>query len=95
VARLGEKRNTCKVLTGKPKGKTLLERLKRRWEDNIKIGLRFWTALILFRVGTSDALVGHGNTTQGSIKCREFLDQSTKHPYQGLLSMQLVAHSWI
>jgi len=38
VARLGEKRNTYKVLTGKPEGKTLLKRLKCRWEDNIKIG---------------------------------------------------------
>jgi hypothetical protein len=27
-----------KVLTGKPEGKTLLKRLKCRWEDNIKIG---------------------------------------------------------
>ena len=48
--------------------------------------------MMLFRVGTSDALVGHGNETLGSVKCKRFLDQSTN---QGLLSMQLVAHSGI
>jgi hypothetical protein len=37
VARLREKRNACKVLTGNPEGKALIERLKRRWGDNIKI----------------------------------------------------------
>jgi len=38
VARLGQKRNACKVLARKHEGKTLLERLKLRRKDNIKIG---------------------------------------------------------
>jgi hypothetical protein len=34
VARMGEKRN---AFVGKPEGKTLLERPRRRWVDNIKM----------------------------------------------------------
>ena len=30
----------CIVLVGKPEGKRLLERPRRRWEDNIKMNLR-------------------------------------------------------
>jgi hypothetical protein len=40
VARLGEKRNACRILVGKPEGKRPLGRLRRRWVDNIKIDLR-------------------------------------------------------
>jgi hypothetical protein len=35
-----EGRGAYRVLVGKPEEKDLLERLKRRWEDNIKIGLQ-------------------------------------------------------
>jgi hypothetical protein len=35
-----EKRNACRTLTIKPEGKRPLGRPRRRWEDNIKIGLR-------------------------------------------------------
>ncbi|KAJ4444570.1 hypothetical protein ANN_06365 [Periplaneta americana] len=38
VARMGESRN--RVLVGRPKGKRPLGRLRRRWEDNIKMDLR-------------------------------------------------------
>jgi hypothetical protein len=38
VTRMGETRN-C-ILVGKPEGKRLLGRPRRRWVDNIKIGLR-------------------------------------------------------
>ena len=34
-----EKRNKYIVLVGKPEGKRKLERLRRRWEDNIKTDL--------------------------------------------------------
>jgi hypothetical protein len=37
---MGEKRSLYKVLVGKPEGKRLLGRLKRRWEDIIEIGLK-------------------------------------------------------
>jgi hypothetical protein len=36
----GEKGNACRILVGKPKGKTPLGRLRLRWEDNIKMDLR-------------------------------------------------------
>jgi hypothetical protein len=34
-----EKRNACRILVGKPKGKTPLGRPRRRWEYNIKMNL--------------------------------------------------------
>jgi hypothetical protein len=40
VSRMGEKRNTYRTLVGKPEGKKLLGRPRRRWVDNIKMGLR-------------------------------------------------------
>jgi hypothetical protein len=36
----GEKRNTYKILMGKPEGKRPLEKPRRRWVNNINIGLR-------------------------------------------------------
>jgi hypothetical protein len=35
----GEKRNTYRLLVGKPEGKRPLERLRRRWMDNIRMDL--------------------------------------------------------
>ena len=40
VVRMGERRGAGKVLVGKPEGKKPLGRLRRRWEDNIKIDLQ-------------------------------------------------------
>jgi hypothetical protein len=40
VACVGEGRNLYRVLVGKPEGKRLLERPRRRWEDGLKIDLR-------------------------------------------------------
>jgi hypothetical protein len=39
VARIGEKKNVYRLLVGKPEGKRPLRRPRRRWIDNIKIGL--------------------------------------------------------
>jgi hypothetical protein len=36
---MGEGRNVYRVLVGKPEGKRPLERLRRRWEDGIKMDL--------------------------------------------------------
>jgi hypothetical protein len=36
----GAKRNAYMILVGKPEGKRPLGRPRRRWVDNIKIGLR-------------------------------------------------------
>ena len=40
VARMGEGRVVHRVLVGKPEGKRQLGRLRRRWEDNIKMDLQ-------------------------------------------------------
>jgi hypothetical protein len=40
VARMGEERKVYKVLMGKPEGKRLLGRPRRRWEDGIRMDLR-------------------------------------------------------
>jgi hypothetical protein len=37
VARMGEKRNACRILVGKPERTRPLGRPRRRWVDNIKI----------------------------------------------------------
>jgi hypothetical protein len=36
----GERRGAYRVLVGNPKGKRPLGRLRRRWEDNIKMDLQ-------------------------------------------------------
>jgi hypothetical protein len=40
VARVGEDREVHRVLVGKPEGKRLLGRPRRRWEDNIEMDLQ-------------------------------------------------------
>ena len=40
VARRGERRGIYRVLVGKPEGKRLIGRPRRRWEDNIKMDLQ-------------------------------------------------------
>jgi hypothetical protein len=37
VARMGEKRNACRLLVGKPEGTRPLERPRLRWLDNIRM----------------------------------------------------------
>ena len=37
---MGERRGVYRVLVGKPEGKRPLGRPRRRWEDNIKMGLQ-------------------------------------------------------
>jgi hypothetical protein len=37
---MGEKRSAYRALVGKPEGRRPLERPWRRWEDNIKMGLK-------------------------------------------------------
>jgi hypothetical protein len=39
VARMGKKRNTYRLLVGKPMGKRPLGRPRRRWVDNIRMDL--------------------------------------------------------
>jgi hypothetical protein len=37
---MGERRGAYRTLVGKPEGRRLLGRPRRRWEDNIKMDLR-------------------------------------------------------
>jgi hypothetical protein len=37
---MGERRNQYQILVGRPEGRRPLERLRRRWENNIKIYLQ-------------------------------------------------------
>jgi hypothetical protein len=39
VACVGEKRGAYRILVGRPEGRRPLGRLRRRWEDNIKMDL--------------------------------------------------------
>jgi hypothetical protein len=39
VARMGEKRNAYRLLTGKPEGKRPIGRPRRRWVDNVRMDL--------------------------------------------------------
>jgi len=53
---MGERRGVYKVSVGKPEGKRLLGRPRRRWEDNIKmdhkeVRWRAWTGWIWIRTG--------------------------------------------
>jgi hypothetical protein len=53
--------NTYRILVGKPEGKRLLGKLRCRWEDNIKMDVRWdgvvWTALVWLRIETSGGLL--------------------------------------
>jgi hypothetical protein len=56
----GERRGEYRDLVGKPEGKRPRGRLRRRWEDNIKMDLQevgAWTRLGWLRVGTSGGLL--------------------------------------
>jgi len=37
---MGERRGVCRLWVGKPEGKKLLGRPRRRWEDNMKMDLQ-------------------------------------------------------
>jgi hypothetical protein len=54
-------RKVYMILVGKPDGKRPLERPKRRWENNIKMDVRYdgvvWIGLIWIRIGTSGGLL--------------------------------------
>jgi len=58
VARMGERRGVYRVLVGKPEGKRLLGRPRRRWEDNIKMD--FWKWDVGAWTGSRWHLIGTG-----------------------------------
>jgi hypothetical protein len=80
VARIRETRNAYRILVGKPEGKRSLGRPRRRWADNIQMGLEEigwdgmdWIDLAQGReqwMGSCE----HGNEPSGSVKCWEVLE---------------------
>ena len=66
-----------RVLVGKPEGKRLLGRLRRRWVDNIRMDLQEVGCGYMDWIGlaqdTADACEC-SNVPSGSVKCGEFLD---------------------
>jgi hypothetical protein len=59
---MGEGRKVYRVLVGKPKGKRPLGKLRRRWEDGIRIDLReigwgVWSGFTWLRIGTVGGLL--------------------------------------
>jgi hypothetical protein len=57
VARMGEKRNTYRLLVGKPEGSRQLGRPRSRWLDNIRVDGVMWTGLVWLRIGTGGELL--------------------------------------
>jgi hypothetical protein len=48
-----EKKNSYRILEGKPEGKRPIGRPRRLWKYNIKIDGVVWTHLMWLRIGTS------------------------------------------
>jgi hypothetical protein len=71
-----ESRGVYRDLVGKPEGKRQLERLRRRWEDNIKIDLQKVCCGGMDWIDTVQVAgcCECGNENSGFLKCGEFLD---------------------
>lgn len=79
MACVAEKRNSYKVLLGKPAVQRPLSRPKLRSEDNIKKGssrksMWAWNGLICCRQGQVAASCKRGDESLVCLKCAEFLD---------------------
>jgi len=79
VARMDEDRGVYRVLVGKPEGRRLLGRPRRRWVDNIRMDIQEVGCEYMDWIGLAqDRQVAEacecGNEPSGSVKCGEFLD---------------------
>jgi hypothetical protein len=76
VARMREKRNSCRLLVGKTEGKRPLGRPRRRWVYNIKMGLgeMGWSGMDLISLAHYRDLCECGNEPSGSRKYWEVLE---------------------
>jgi hypothetical protein len=59
---MSEGRGAYRILVGRSEGRRPLGRLRRRWEDNIKMDLQevgwgAWTGLIWLKIGTGGGLL--------------------------------------
>ena len=66
VARVVERRGKYRISVGKPEGKRLLGRPRRRWESNVgtdhkEIGWVAWTGLMWLKIGQLVSSCEHGN----------------------------------
>jgi hypothetical protein len=70
VAHMGAKMNEYRISVGKTEGRRLLGRHRRRWEDNIKMDLR-WYEKDSFVSGQKPVAFSceHNNEPSGSTKC--------------------------
>jgi hypothetical protein len=76
MARMGEKRNVCRLLVGKPEGTRPLGRSRRRWIDNNKMGLLEIELSVVDGIGLAqyryvESSCECGNEPSSSIKCWE------------------------
>jgi hypothetical protein len=74
---MGNRRDACRALMGRPEGKRKLTRPRRRWEGNIKMDLQefgwgAWTGLIWLGIAISGSCEC-GNEASVSVKCEGFL----------------------
>jgi hypothetical protein len=80
VASMGEKRNSYRILVGKPEGRRPLGRQRRRWVDNIKmdLGQTEWDGVdwvdLAQEYGSVMGSCEHGDEPSGSIKCWQVLE---------------------
>jgi hypothetical protein len=78
---MGEKRNTYRILMGKPEGKRPLGRPRRRWVDNIKMDLGEieWDGMDWIDLAQDRdqwrALVNTAMNLPNCIKCWEVFEQ--------------------
>jgi hypothetical protein len=75
VAQMGEKRKAYRILVGKPDGKRLLRRPRRRCVNNIKKDLRDMDWIVLDQDRDQWRACEHGNEPLGSIQCWEIVKQ--------------------
>jgi hypothetical protein len=76
---MGEMRNACSILVGKPEGKRPLGRHRLGWEGNVRmdIGDIGWEGVNWIHLAQDGPVAGpceHGNEPSGSVEVREFLD---------------------
>jgi hypothetical protein len=67
-----------KILVGKPEGKRPFGRLRRRWKDNIRMGLRAvgWEGEDRMNLTQDREQCEHDNESSGSIKSGNFVTVS-------------------